>query len=136
MRRALALLAGALVAAGCGSPAGDLFRVDRSGSGEGAKVTLVVSDDGMVRCNGGAPKPVGAQRLLQARQLARDLSTQAALGLELEPGAAQDTTFRYRAELADGTISFADSSRGLPPTYTKLAAFTRIVARGPCGLGR
>ena len=136
MRRALAPAAAALLLSGCGSASADLFKVQRSGVGEGARLELVVSDDGTVRCNGAAPKPLEAERLLQARQLARDLGTQAALGLELKPGRAEDTTFRYRAELEDGTIAFADSSRGLPATYTRLAAFTRQVARGTCGLQR
>jgi hypothetical protein len=126
----------ALGLAACGSPSADLFSVERTGEGEGARLGLVVSDDGTVRCNGGKPVPLGAERLLEARQLARDLEGQAALGLELPAGPASETTFRYRAELADGTIAFADSSRGMPPSYTRLAAFTRVVSRGPCKLRR
>jgi len=129
-------LALALAAAGCGSPSGDLFKVDRTGAGAGARVTLVVSDDGTVRCNGGARTPLGAERLLEARQLARDLAKQAALGLELPPGPAAGTTFRYRAELADGTVAFADSSRGAPRTFVRLAAITRRISRDVCGLPR
>ena len=135
MKRAALLLAGLLLG-GCGSASADLFQVDRAGAGAGAKLRMVVSDDGTVRCNGEPPQPLGAERLLEARQLARDLGTQAALGLELKPGPPEATTFTYRAELADGTIAFADSSRGAPPTFTRLAAFTRRVARGPCGLRR
>ena len=135
MRAAGPALAVALLLSGCGSASADLFKVERAGKGDGAKLTLIASDDGTVRCNGRSV-PLGAERLLEARQLARDLGTQAALGLELKPGPKEDTTFTYRAELADGTVSFADSSRGLPPTYTRLAAFTRQVARGTCGLKR
>lgn len=126
----------AVALAGCGSPAGDLFSVDRSGKGRGARLSLVVSDSGTVRCNRKKAIPLGAERLLDARQLARDLSKQAALGLELPAGPADKTTFKYRAELADGTIAWADSSRGIPPTFTKLAAFTRTVSRQVCKLAR
>lgn len=125
-----------LAAAGCGSASADLFKVDRSGPGPGAALSLVVSDDGSVRCNGRAPIALDAERLLEARQLARDLEKQAALGLVLADGRESETTFRYRAELAAGPIGFADSSRGQPSTYTRLAAFTRLVARRTCGLLR
>ena len=136
MTRAGLTVVAALGLAGCGSASADLFEVKRGGPGAGAKVALVVSDDGTVRCNGKPPRPVGAKRLLAARQLARDLGKQAALGLELPPGRKEDTTFTYRAELSEGTISFADSSKGLPPTYTRLAAFTRQVSRQVCKLKR
>jgi hypothetical protein len=135
-RLAVLLATVLLLLAGCGSPSADLFSVDRAGAGKGGRLRLIVSDGGTVRCNGGASKPLEAARLLQARKLARELQTQAALGLELKPGRPQDTTFTYRAELEDGTIAFADSSRGLPPSFTRLAAFTRVVARGACGLQR
>jgi len=135
-RAALAAAAAGLGLGGCGSASADLFKVDRDGTGRGAKLSLTVSDDGTVRCNGKAPRPLGAERLLTARQLARDLSRQAALGLELPPGRKEDTTFTYRAELADGTIAFADSSRGLPKTYTRLATFARTTARRVCKLRR
>ena len=135
MRR-IALLLAALALGGCGSASADLFSVDRDGPGPGAKVSLLVSDDGTVRCNGKAPVPLGAERLLTARELARDLGKQAALRLELPPGRKEDTTFTYRAELAEGTIAFADSSKGIPPTYTRLAAFTRQVSRQVCKLRR
>ncbi|HEX8105124.1 MAG TPA: hypothetical protein VF533_21070 [Solirubrobacteraceae bacterium] len=134
MRRALA--AAALLLAGCGAPSGDLFAVERSGEGAGAKLSLVVSDGGSVRCNGRKAVALPARRLLEARELARSLEKQAALGLELPAGPREKTTFRYRAELADGTITWADSSRGVPPTFTRLAAFTRTVSRQVCNLAR
>ncbi len=136
MRRLALAGAAAAVLAGCGSPSADLFAVERTGKGKGAELSLVVSDDGTVRCNRRKPIPMGAERLLEARQLARDLQKQAALGLELPSGRSQDTTFRYRAELSEGTIAFTDSSRGQPPTYPRLAAFTRLVARQVCKLRR
>lgn len=135
MKRRLALI-GALASASCGSPSADLFTVQRTGVGEGARLALVVSDDGSVRCNDAAPVPLGADKLLEARELARQLAKQAALGLELPAGPPRDTTFRYRAELADGRIAFADSSRGLPRSFTDLAGFTRAVSRQVCKLRR
>jgi len=128
------LAALALLAGGCGAPAGDLFEVVRSGADQNANVRILVSDDGTVRCNKGKPVPMGAKRLLTARQLERDLETQAALGLELEKG--KGAILSYTARLEAGTISFSDQSRGRPGSFNRLVAFTSDVAKGVCKLRR
>ncbi len=135
MRGHAALLAGvALLVTGCGSPSADLFEVVRSGADRNANVRLLVSDDGTVRCNRGKPVPMGAKRLLAARQLARDLDTQAALGLELPKG--RGAILSYTARLEAGTISFSDRSRGRPGSFNRLVAFTSDVAKSVCKLRR
>ena len=134
MRAALATAAVAL--AGCGSAPADLFSVDRSGAGAGARLSMVVSDAGTVTCNRGKAVPLPAKELLRARELARDVSSQAELALELPPGPPEATTFRYRAELGAGTVAWADSSPQLPKSFVALAAFTRTTARQVCGLER
>ena len=135
MRRGAAALAVlAFLAGGCGAPAGDLFEVVRSGADRNANVRILVSDDGTVRCNKGKPVPMGAKRLLTARQLERDLETQAALGLELEQG--RGAILSYTARLQAGTISFSDQSRGRPGSFNRLVAFTSDVAKGVCKLKR
>jgi hypothetical protein len=133
-RAAAAATALVLLAAGCGAPSADLFEVVRSGADRNANVRILVSDDGTVRCNQGKPKPMGAKRLLTARQLARDLDTQAALGLELPKG--RGSILSYTARLEAGTISFSDQSRGRPGSFNRLVAFTTDVARRVCGLER
>ena len=120
--------------AGCGSPSADLFEVVRSGADRNANVRILVSDDGTVRCNRGKPVPMGAERLLTARQLARDLEKQAALGLELPPG--RGAILSYRARLEAGTIAFSDRSRGRPGSFNRLVAFTSDVAKGVCKVRR
>ena len=137
-RGLLSAAAAATVAAvaACGSPSADLFELERTGKGRGAKLTLLVSDGGMVTCNGKQPVALDAERLLAARELARDLETQAALGLQLKAGAKEKTTFSYEARLEEGTIAWSDSSRGIPPAYTRLAGFARGVAKGVCKLRR
>ena len=95
---------------------------------------LLVSDDGTVRCNRGKPVPMGAERLLTARELERDLETQAALGLELPAGRGADLS--YRARLEAGTIAFSDRSRGRPASFNRLVAFTSDVAERVCRLER
>ena len=134
MRRALAGLLAAGLLAGCGAPSADLFVVTRSGKDRNANLELLVSDDGTVRCNQRKPVPMGAKRLLDARELARDLEKQAALGLQLPRG--RGAILSYRARLEAGTIAFSDRSRGRPGSFNRLVAFTSDVATRVCKLRR
>ena len=118
MRRALAGLVATLLLAGCGAPSADLFEVVRSGKD----------------CNQRKPVPMGPERLLTARELARDLEKQAALGLELP--AEKGSILSYRVRLEAGTIAFADRSRGVPKSFSRVAAFTSDVARRVCKITR
>jgi hypothetical protein len=131
VKRALALCL--LLAAGCGGPAGDLFEVERSGADRAANITLVVSDDGFVTCDG-AKKELPPDLLLRARRLARDLSVQAELNLTLPAG--PNPVLSYKARMAAGTISFADTSRPLPKSFTELTLYTKDVAERVCGINR
>jgi hypothetical protein len=134
VRRALAGLLAAALLAGCGAPSADLFVVTRSGQDRNANLKLLVSDDGTVRCNQRKPVPMGARRLLDARELARDLETQAALGLELPK--EKGSILAYKVRLEAGTIAFADTSRGLPKTFSRVEAFTADVAERVCKIRR
>jgi hypothetical protein len=131
--RRLGVLVAALALAGCGGPAGDLFEVQRSGADRAANVTLVVSDDGFVTCNG-AKKTLTPNLLLRARQLTRDLSVQAELNLSLPAG--PDPILSYKARMAAGSISFSDTSRPLPQSFTELTVYTKDVAEQICGITR
>ena len=133
MRWALALVA-ALVLAGCGSPAPDLFEVKRTGADANANLTLLVSDDGSVTCNGGKRHPVPNELLLRARELERDLSEPAELHLVLEPG--QGSVLSYGVRMEAGTLTFADTSRPLPAPFARLMAFTKDVGEDVCGIVR
>ena len=133
MRRAL--LAGAAVAllAGCGNRTSpDLFRLDRTGAGPGARLSLRVHDDGQVRCNGGARRRLPDDALLDAREVARELN--AIAPRTLAPG--RRSVLAYRLRLEEGTVRFSDSSRGQTKQMYLAQAFTRRVAREVCGLAR
>jgi hypothetical protein len=132
VRAALVLVALAVLA-GCGSPSADLFVVDRSGPDPAANLTMVVSDGGSVTCNG-KDHPLDADRLLRARQLARDLAKQAELRLELPPGPGANLSYKVRLEA--GTVAFSDTSRGNPKAFFQLAAFTKDVSERVCGIVR
>ena len=95
---------------------------------------MLVSDGGTVTCNGRDPVPLEADRLLAARELARDLETQAALGIDLP--AEGKAGLRYRVTLEQGEIAFADTSKGRPGSFDRLVAFTTDVAENVCGIER
>jgi len=129
----VAVAAAAILLAGCGTPPPDLFSVERTGTDRNANVDLVVSDGGSVTCDG-EEHPLDADRLLTARQLVRDLSPQAELGIELPPGPGTDLS--YRVSMEAGTVSFSDRSRGVPRTFQRVAAFTKDVTERVCGIER
>ena len=133
MRRRALLVALAMAAAGCGTPPPDLFEVKRTGEDRNANVDVVVNDGGSVTCNG-KEHPLGADLLLRARQILRDLEPQAELHLELPPGPRSQ--LRYRVRMEAGTVAFADTSRGAPKSFLALAAFTKDVTEDVCGLER
>lgn len=133
-RRALLAATAVVVLGGCGQPSPDLFAVTRSGEGPDDDVTLVVNDGGTVRCDGGSPRQLGAERLLQARELSRELADAAALQLELPPG--PDPTLSYRVAAEAGTVSFTDASRDRPAVFNRLMGFVSGVAEDVCGIAR
>jgi hypothetical protein len=131
---AVAVLVGAALAAGgCGgvlSP--DLFVVYRSGSTPGAKLTLLVNEEGVVHCNGGPPRHLSDPQIIEARVIQEDLKDPASRR-EAFP-AAKGSVLSYYVRDQDGTVAFADNSPAQPQVTRKLAAFVLSVAQGVCGL--
>lgn len=135
----VALAPAAMLAAGCGSRAADLFVVQRSGSIPGADLKLVLSDDGRANCNGGPDKQITSAQLIDARDILRELQGQDTKGpadkrLNLPPGPA--SILRYRVRVEGGSVAFSDTSRGQPKEFFRLAQLVRDIAKGPCGLQR
>jgi hypothetical protein len=131
LRRAFLVVA--LLLVGCGSPSPDLFVVERTGPDPAANLTMRVTDGGQVFCNG-KEHALDADRLLQARELTRDLSEQAELGLDLPP--EPNSNLSYTVTLEAGTVKFSDTSRHSPQDFFQLAAFTKDVSEDVCGIVR
>lgn len=134
MRPLLVGLLALLALVGCGSGAGDLLAVDRSGSIPAAKLRLVVNDGGTVTCNGGEAVRLPEELLLEARDVERELEPAAEEGLTLEP--APGSILRYEVGTPTGDIAFADNSRGKPEAADRLAFLVRQIAQDVCGLPR
>lgn len=131
-RRLLALVAAPLLA-GCGTAAGDLMVVERSGSIEGADLSLRVIDDGQVECNG-ERRDLGSEQLIEAREVVRELAEPAAAGISLPPG--DPTILRFRIRTADGVVGFSDTSADQPEVFYRAAQLVRDIAQDACGLRR
>lgn len=132
--RWLGLPAAAAALAGCGTPPADLFEVERSGRDRNANVRMLVSDGGSVTCNDQEPKAIDGPTLLEARDIARELSQTAELAIELPPG--DNPSLRYRVRTEAGTVAFTDRSEGRPKAFDRVVAFTARVSEDVCGLER
>lgn len=122
-----------LGAGGCGgilSP--DLFVVTRSGNVPSAKLTVLVSEEGGVHCNGGAEHRLDDAQIIEARDIQEDLKEPASHHEAFPP--APGSVLSYSVRDQDGTVSFSDNSHGQPPVTRKLAAFVLEVAGKVCGL--
>jgi hypothetical protein len=119
--------------AGCGqnvrSP--DLFLLTRTGQGKA--LTLLVNDGGTIRCNGGAPKQLSDQLLLQARDLASSLDKDAKAKLQIASTALGSVNF-YTVKLQDGKITFPDTAARSHQELAQAELFALQAEHGPCGL--
>lgn len=126
------LLGLAIAAGGCGLnvQSADLFVLTRTGAGR--TLSLLVSDGGTIRCNGGKSLVLPDQLLLQARDLATDLDNDVKAHRHF--GAGPGTIYRFSVKLQDGTLSFPDTAAAGHPELARAELFTLQVAQAPCKL--
>ena len=119
--------------AGCGLnvQAPDLFVLMRTG--QGSTLTELFNYAGTVRCNGGPPKLLPDPLLLQARDLATSLDTDAKARLRIAPAA--NSVFLYTVKLPDGTISFPDTAGLRRSELAQAQQLALQAAQQGCGLG-
>ncbi len=119
----------ALAAAGCGLnvQAPDLFMLTRAGAG--GTLTLLVNDSGTIACDGSKPQTLPDPLLLQARDLASKLDSDAKSGLELPQ--RPDSVYRYTIRLQDGTIAFPDTAATARTELAQVELFV-LQAQGAC----
>lgn len=121
------------LAAGCGgiiSP--DLFVVQRSGSTPGARLTLIVSEEGIAHCNGGPPHRISDSQLIQARTIQEKLHDYAIKHESLP--AAPGSVLSYYVRDVDGNVRFSDNSPHQPHVMREMALLVLTVARDACHL--
>jgi hypothetical protein len=129
------LAAAAATLMGCGGlKAPDLFIVERTGATPGSRLTLLVNEEGGLRCNGGPQLKLSDPQLVQARAIQEELRVPAGehLTLPARPG----SVFGYRLRDESGSISFADNSADQPKVLRNLALFVLQVAQRNCHLAQ
>jgi hypothetical protein len=132
-RCACVAAAAASLVSGCGGVrAADLFVVQRSGSAQGAQLTLLVDEEGGVHCNGGRTLKLSDSQLIEARAIQEDLRKPAEQHLSLAPGPR--SVFSYRLRQEQGSVSFSDDSPGQPQVLHRLALFVLQTAQRVCHL--
>lgn len=111
---------------GCGFDvsSADLFLLTRAG--QGSRVTLLVSDGGTIRCNGGRARRLPDPLLLQARDLASGLGGDAQENLRIPSPA--NSVYRYTIRLQPGTVAFPDTATA-GGRYPRLAQAQLFAAR-------
>ncbi len=127
----------AVGASGCGgvlSP--DLFVVYRTGTTPGSRLTMLVTEEGVVECNPDrthpSPRHLSDSQIIEARTIQEDLHDPVSRH-ESFP-AAPGSVLAYYVRDQDGSVRFADNSRGQPAVTRKLAFFVLKVARDVCRL--
>jgi len=127
------VLAAAAALAGCsGIAAPDLFVVERSGAGAKAHLTLLVNEEGGVRCNGGAELKLSDPQIVRSRAIQEELHEAASHRLTLPP--QPGSVLEYRVRDQDGTVTFADNAKGQPKVLRALALFVLETAQQVCHL--
>jgi hypothetical protein len=127
------LLCAAALASGCGgvvSP--DLFIVYRTGSAPGAKLTMLVNEEGVVHCDDGPARHLSDPQIIEARTIQEDLEGAASQheSLPAQPG----SVLSYYLRDANGNVRFSDNSLHQPKVMRKLAGFVLSVAQDVCHL--
>jgi hypothetical protein len=130
---ALAGLLAMLACAGCGGVrAADLFIVYRTGSTPNARLTLLVNEEGVVHCNGGAPFRLTDAQIVKARTIQEELHAPASSRLSLPP--RPGSVLSYYVRDVDGTVRFSDNSPGQPAVVHQLALFVLATSQQVCHL--
>jgi hypothetical protein len=137
-RAAVAAIGAASILGSCGGiKAPDLFIVERTGTVPGARLTLVVNEEGGVHCDGEPTRPgrtlkLSDPQLVEARAIQEDLHDPASRHLSLSPGPG--SVFSYYVRDENGTVRFSDNSPSQPHVLRQLQLFVLQSARALCHL--
>ena len=127
-------LAGLMFVAGCGGgiKPPDIFIVQRTGSVAGARLTLLVNEEGGVKCNGGPTLKLSDSALVQARAIQEELKEPASEHTSLPPRAG--STLSYLLQDENGSVRFSDNSAGQLKVFHNLALLVLQTAQQICHL--
>ena len=119
--------------AGCGGVvAADLFVVTRTGSTPASHLTLLVNEEGNVRCNGGRIRKLSDSQLVTARAIQEEVQNDASRHLVLAP--RPRSVFHYFLRDENGWVRFSDNSAGQSAVLHQLQLFVITTAQQVCHL--
>jgi len=95
-------------------------------------LSLLVNEEGGVRCNGGPEVKLGDSALLEARAIQEALKGPASEHLSLPPG--RESVFGYYVRDEHGSLGFHDNSPRQPKVLRDLQAFVLATAQRVCRL--
>lgn len=131
MKRAI-LAVGLALLAGCGGESGDLLAVEVAGGPAGGERTLVVTNDGRGRCDGAELRRIESDRLIEAREVERDLQDLAEDGTDLGGDPTGDRR-AYVARIRAGTVRWVEAEPGNPDVLPRLELLALRLGRELCG---
>lgn len=126
---AAACATAALLAAGCGNPGGDLLALEERPPGGAAPTRLVVTDDGRGSCNGGGLQRLESTRLLEAREVEREMVE---LPAERSDFGRLEGRTNYRAHMRDADVTWAQGAQR-PEVLAKATLLALRLRRELCG---
>jgi hypothetical protein len=129
-------LAAAVLIAGCagGIQAPDIFIVQRTGSVPGARLTVLVNEEGGVQCNGGPMLKLSDPALVQARAIQEELHEDQLASRQTSLPARPGSVLSYYLRDENGSVRFADNSAPEPKVFRNLALFVLQTAQQICHL--
>jgi len=131
MRWLPALLAAALLVAGCGESAGDVLAIEVTGGPLATKQTLIVTADGRGSCDRGKLQEIPNDQLIAAQAVAHDAKPLAEAGsayTSSRPGARQ-----YLLRLPQGNVQWTEGRPGIPAALARAQLLALRLGRLLCG---
>jgi hypothetical protein len=122
---AVAAIAAALVA-GCGGSPGNTIELRVSGAGP--RRALVVTENGLGSCNGGAMKTIASDDVLTARDIASKLKKLQNRRTSYPAGGRA-----FSARTIDGTVTWSESYKPLPDPLPRAELLALRLGNELCG---
>lgn len=116
--------------AGCGGSAGDLLAIEVSGGFEDRTVRLTVTSDGRGRCGAGELRRLTSDRVIEAREVERELEAFAEDGASF--GEAIGDRRSYVARTRAGTVRWSEGEPRLPEVLPQAVLLARQLERELC----
>jgi hypothetical protein len=130
---AVATAAAATALSACGGSPGDLMSINVTGGPGNVKQDIVIRADGQATCNGGSSKDIGSEKLIEAREIEREVGDIAKRGAVYEARQKTDLKLRdYILRRDDGEVRWTETARGLPEILARAQLLALQLGRDLC----